>query len=245
MNITRNMIAFSENSVCCENCWLHNFTTNENCSSELLNKKTLNREEKKYNKGAYLIKSGVLVSGVYCIQKGTVKIFKKGIKNKDFIMWVAGKGDIIGLNSFINDEVYSFSASALSETSACFITSSDLQILLSKKPLAFVQLMKNVCDKINFVEQRITSISKKTIKQQFAEILITISKNNPDSDKNVVINYSVKDLANFVGTTKNYLYKILLEFTNKKILSINNRKFIISNMNALSLIATGADKLNK
>lgn len=245
MNIAKNIIAFSENSVCCENCWLNNFSANENCSTEFMDKILLNKAEKNYSKGAYLIKSGVLVSGVYCIQKGTVKVFKKGIKNKDFILWVARKGDIIGLNSFINDEVYSFSASALDETSACFIPSSDLKILLSKKPVAFVKLMGNVCDKLNFVEQRITSISKKTIKEQFAEILITLSRNNSESDKNLVINYSVKDLASFVGTTKNYLYKILVEFTDQKILSVNNRKFAISNMNALSLIAAGENKLPK
>ncbi|MES2285660.1 MAG: Crp/Fnr family transcriptional regulator [Bacteroidota bacterium] len=245
MDIAKNIIAFSENSVNCENCWLNNFSANEDCSTEFLDMILLNKEEKKYAKGAYLVKNGVQVSGIYCIQKGTVKVFKKGIKNKDFILWIAGKGDIIGLNSFINDEVYSFSASALDETSACFIPSSDLKILLSKKPVAFVQLMGNVCDKLNFVEQRITSISRKTIKEQFAEILITISRNNTEGDKNVVINYSVKDLASFVGTTKNYLYKILVEFTDKKILSFNNRKFLISNMNALSLIAAGDGKLHK
>lgn len=243
MDSNKCIIASVSSSSCsCVNCWLNNFPAFKSCTPELQSKIILNKKEKIYNKGSYLIKKGDGVSGVYCIQKGVVKIFKKGDRNKEFILWMAGKGDIIGLNSVINDDVYSFSASAINEASVCFIPASDLKILLIKEPVAFVQLMRKVCDKLNFVEQRITSISRKSIKEQCAEILIAISLNNPENDKKLIINYSVRDLASFVGTTKNYLYKILLEFTNKKILSVNNRKFVINNMDALSLIAAGNDK---
>lgn len=241
MDTNKSIITSITPSFGCDNCWLSNFSAFKNCSSETQIKILLNKEEKKINKGTYIIKSGDPVSGVYCIKKGVIKIYKKGIRNKEFILWVAGKGDIVGLNSFVNDEVFSFSASAINEASVCFIPALDLKNLLNKEPVVFVQLMRNVCDKLNFVEQRITSISRKNIKEQFAEILIAISRNNPESEKKLIINYSVKDLASFVGTTKNYLYKILLEFTDKKILSIDNRKFVINNMNALSLIAAGND----
>lgn len=226
----------------CPDCWLSNFSAFKNCTPELQHKILSNKEEKTYNKGEFLIKNGDKVAGVFFIQKGFVKIFKKGIRKKEFIMWVAGQGDIVGLNSFINDELYSFSASAIGEAHACFIPTSDLQILLSKEPAAFIQLMGNLCKKINLVEQRITSISKKSIREQCAELLISIAvQNNPETDKKLIVNYSVKDLASLVGTTKNYLYKVLLEFTDKEILSVTNRKLVINNMNALTLIATGND----
>lgn len=243
MDSTKNTIPSSADSPGCANCWLGNFSAFKNCSPELYNKILLNKEEKKYNKGAYLIKSGDVVSGVYCISKGIVKISKKGNQNKEFIMWVAGQGDIVGLNSFVNDEVYSFSASAKDQASACFIPASDLKIILSKEPVVFFKLIRNLCEKINFVEHRITSISKKSVREQCAELLISIaSQNNLENDKKLIINYSVKDLASLVGTTKNYLYKILLDFTSKEILSLSNRKLVIKNMNALSSIATGNDK---
>ncbi len=49
-------------------------------------------------------------------------------------------------------------------------------------------------------------------------------------------------MASFMGTTKNYLYKIIAEFTDKKILLVHNRKMVVNNMEALSLIAKGNDK---
>ena len=63
-----------------------------------------------------------------------------------------------------------------------------------------------------------------------------------DNDKKLYINYSIGDLASLIGTTKNYLYKVLVEFTDKDILSIRNRRLLITNLNALTLIAAGNDR---
>lgn len=243
MDTIKSTITPLTDTLSCSTCWVGNFSEFKNCSAEIQGTLLLKKEEKKFKKGASIIKDGDGVAGVFCVQKGNVKIFKKGIRNKDFIMWIAGKGDIVGLNSFINDDVYSFSAVAINETALCFIPASDLKILLSKEPIAFVQLMRNLCQKINFVEHRITSISKKSIREQCAELLISIAAQNIlENDKKLTINYSVKDLASLVGTTKNYLYKILEDFTDKEILSVRKRKLFINNMKALSLIASGHDK---
>ncbi len=227
----------------CTNCWLNNSSAFRSCSPEIRQKILLNRKVIKYSKKSYLIKSGNPVSGVFCIQKGTVKILKQGNKGKEFILWIARQGDMVGLNSFLNDEAYTFSATAIDEVSVCFIPAVDLKALLNKEPVVFVQFMRKLCDKLNFVEQRITSISRKSIKAQCAEILLSLStQNNMDNDKKLYINYSIGDLASLIGTTKNYLYKVLVEFTDKDILSIRNRRLLITNLNALTLIAAGNDR---
>lgn len=233
------------NTVNCESCWLNNFSAFKNCPSQIRNDILENTQSRIYNKGEYLMKNGEAVSGVFCIQEGIVKVTKNGNRNKEYILWIAGKGDIVGLNSFIDDEPFSFSASAIDHVTACFIPAFDLKILLQKEPVIFVQLMKSLCEKLNFIEQRITSLSGKKIKEQCAEMLISIaSQSNSENDKRLYINYSINDLASLIGTTKNYLYKILLEFNNKKVLSIHNRKMYISDMGALSSIAIGSNKIN-
>lgn len=228
----------TSDSSSCDNCWISNFSAFKNSSSkaEIISSK----QEKKYSRGEYLMESGAAASGIHCIKEGTVKVFKKGTRNKEFTLWVVRSGDVVGLNSFINEEPFSFSASAVTPVTTCFILTADLKILLNKEPMIFIQLMKKLCDKLNIIEQRITSISRKNIRELCAETLISIAiSSNSENNKDVGINYSVNDLACLVGTTKNYLYKILLEFTDKKILSVQNRKLIVINMEALSLIAEG------
>ena len=232
----------TNDSVICENCWLCKYPTSKNSASSVASEVNIKNYSKEFNKGDCLVKNGDPVSGIYCIQKGNVKISKKRKENKEFILWIASAGDIIGLNSYINHEAYSFTATALDKMSTCFISSSELKTLLSKEPMLLIELTRRLCKKLNFVEHRITSLSTQSIRGQCAEILISIATDNVSgNDKTHYINYSVRDLASLVGTTQNYLYKILLEFTTKGILSVKNKKFIINDMNTLSLIANGID----
>lgn len=241
MDTTNNSVT-TNNTDSCGNCWINNFSAFKNCTPEIRSQILKNTRTKKYDKGEILIKAGDVGGGVFCIQNGIVKVSKKGKKNKEFILWLAGVGDLVGLNSLVQDEPFSFSASAIDEVSACCILAADLKIILQKDPVVSVQLMKNLCDKLNFIEQRITSISRKKIREQCAEILISIATQcSPENGKNMFINYSIKDLACLIGTTPNYLYKILLEFTAKNILSVRNRKIFINNISALSAIAIGND----
>ena len=64
-------------------------------------------------------------------------------------------------------------------------------------------------------------------------------KNKNFVSENTPINYSIKDLANIIGTTNNYLYKILSDFNSKNVVSIQNKKLVIKDFDKLSLIAIG------
>ena len=229
------------NSADCENCWLNNFPAFKDCSPEARNEICNNLEVKKYSRGEYLIQSGDEGDRVFCIKDGNVKVSKKGNSNKEFILWIAHHGDMVGLNSLIDEGPFAFSASAINEVTACFIHAADLKIILQKEPVFSMQLMKTLCEKLNFIEQRITSISRKKIKERSAEILINLATRN-GQDTNMQVDYSINDLASLVGTTKNYLYKVILELTSKKILLVQKRKIIINNYQALSSIAIGKEK---
>lgn len=240
MHLTKSTVVFKANSRC-ENCWLGNFSTYNGVPSQV--KIIASKQEREYSKGEYLMKAGDPVFGIYCIKKGIVKISKKGTRNKEFILWIARSGDVVGLNSFINEEAFSFSASAIDDVSACFIPATDLKLVFNKEPIVFVQLMRRLCEKLNFIEQRITSISRKSVKAQCAEMLMTFAaQTDPLNSSSISIDYSISDLASLVGTTKNYMYKIIGDFIDKKIVTINNRKLIVNNINSLSAIAIGNDK---
>lgn len=229
-----------------ENIWLNYFSAFRNCSIEVRGRILKNSQLKKFNRGDNIIKSGDQVGGIYCIQSGIVKVSRIVDIDKEFILWIAEMGDMLGLNSLIDDEPFSFFATALDQVTAYFIPASELKIILENEPVVTVQLMKNICDKLNSIDERLTSISRKKIREHCAEMLISISTiSHSENDNNRYINYSIKDLAAIIGTSKSYLYKVLLEFSNKNILSVNNRKMFIKNMSALSSIALGKDKLTK
>lgn len=240
MNVTKHLVKEKSDTGNCENCCISDISVFNKCSHDIKSEITKRAIKRVYNKGEALVEKESKEGGIFCIQKGTVKIAKEGNRKKEFILWIAEAGDVIGLNSFIDNESFSFSACANEKVTACFLSASDLSEILKKEPEVTIHLVKNMCEKLDLLEQRITSISRKKIKEQCAEILISLATVKKSGNDDVInINYSVNDLANLVGTTKNYLYKIILEFTKQKIISVNKRKLTINNLDALLLIAKG------
>lgn len=237
--ISENKTSVTDKEIHCTDCWLKQFFT----GNIALDQKSVfkNKVLLRYKKAESLVKAGDALTGVYCIKEGLVKILKKGCKDKEFLLWIAGKHDIVGLDAFINNETPSYSAFAIDEVEACFIQKPDLKKSFIQEPGVFLQLIKDLCKKLNFIEYRITNISHNKIKENVAELLISTTIKGESSDgEEACINYSVGDLANIIGTSKNYLSKILSMLIKEKIVSVRNRKIIINDMQSLSIIAKGA-----
>jgi len=223
----------------CANCWLADFSCFHS-ALESFSSDQIAKQNKAYSKGEYLIRSGDSAKGIFCIQHGLVKVSKIGKERHEFIPWLANEGDVIGLNAIISDETFSFSAKAISSVTACFIPAGILQNLLVHEPHAFLTLLKGVCERLNSLENRIASFSTRKKREVLAEVLMEItSRLNPASDSKVPVQCSIEDLAGLTGTSKNYLHKILADFSENEILHVHNRKVIIKNRQALSLIAAG------
>lgn len=224
----------------CNDCSLKALTVFKACTGSVLDSYFTDKQLVYFTKDEVLLKQEDCFSGVYCVLEGNIKITKLKNKKKEFILRFAGPGDIIGLDSFINKEPYSFSAIAIDSGKSCFIPGENFNKLLSEEPLISLELIKSLCKKINYIEGRITNIAQKRIREQFAEMLISLAAKNKDTKgKSIQMEYTIKDLADIIGTTKNYLYKILSEFTRKDLIEIEEQKLKIKKLEKLSLIAMG------
>jgi CRP-like cAMP-binding protein len=223
----------------CPNCWLHDFSASkQNCLSHSPDSNS--KQKRQYSKGETVIRNGEPAKGIFCLQEGAVKVSRKGKQSNEFIPWIAKPGDILGLNAIISEDVFSFSASALNQVTACFVPAPDLQKMLVNEPEAFIKILKNVCESLNSLEDKITSLSSRKKTEVLAEVLIAItSQTKPLVNDGSPIGFSIRDLAGLTGTSKNYLNKILADLSEKDIISVHNRKVIIQNREALLNIAIG------
>ncbi|MCC7051243.1 MAG: cyclic nucleotide-binding domain-containing protein [Bacteroidia bacterium] len=65
------------------------FSVFKDCPSEIKNQIKKNAQLKSFNRGEKLFNVGDAAAGFFFIQSGTVKISKKGKRNKEFILWLA------------------------------------------------------------------------------------------------------------------------------------------------------------
>lgn len=228
----------------CEGCWLQKFIATNPGGAASDAHECVSLRPVAFAKGQTLVRSGEPASGVYCIKKGKVKAFLTGSKNRQFILRMVGEGELIGLSGIMNNDMYNCSSVAMEHVTTCFIPMADLKKVIENEPVIREKIMKDLYGRLRLMEQRVVNVSKKSVREQLAELLISGSeavKLNETGEN--YSKYSLSDLASIMGTNRNYLYKVLADLTDKNVISVQNRRLVVNNMAALSRIARGRDKL--
>jgi CRP-like cAMP-binding protein len=100
--------------------------------------------------------------------------------------------------------------------------------------------MKILCSKIDYIEGRMTSIACKKSKSRLVEQLLHLGLKHNKTNKNAVeFEYDVEELANIIGTTKNYLYKLFGQLSRKGLISVRFHKIKILDLEKMFSEATG------
>ena len=81
-------------------------------------------------KGKILYEEGNRISGIFCVNKGILKIYKTGVEGKEQIIKFAKQGDVIGYRSVINGEPACTSVKILEDAVLCHISTPELYHLL-------------------------------------------------------------------------------------------------------------------
>jgi len=195
----------------------------------------LAKAEKIFAKKNYtLITEQVENKGVYIIQSGLVKIFRNQGGNL-FILGLAGKGDFIGLDSAIFETLNKTTCITAQDSVLYFISRNNLQHILQQNPQLSIKLMGHLSEKVNQLESRIYNVNHKKVLSHFAELIYTLSST---SYKTVIVPniISINEIADLIGTTKYYVYKLIQKLEDKNAITFADRKLKITNKEVLRLI---------
>lgn len=220
-------------------CSVCNFRENslfKSCSQENIKKYLNNKNSSIFKEGEFIVKQNDAYKGIYCIQQGLVKISKMATKDNSAILRFAWGGDIIGLGPFVNKDNYSYSAEVIKDTTVCFIPGDEFQSLIENDPEANLALMKMLCKKIDFIEDRVSDLIQKNTKKRIAELLLGLSQAGGNT-QNKITEFKYEDLANLSGTTKNYFNKIMSSLNKAAVIRSYNNEIEIRNAEKLKEIA--------
>jgi CRP-like cAMP-binding protein len=221
----------------CENCeaWGKSML-NPLCSSEI-HQITESKTVLVPKKGQALFSEGGRPTGVYCIHKGKIKVYKRGFDGKEQILYICSPGDMMGYNALISEDNHTLSAKALEDSVICFIPKEDF-LKGIKEVESFRQiLMKTLSMQEALLAQMVTGLAQKTVKQRLAAALIMLNDTYANDAGQPGINLSREDLANVIGTATESLIRLLNDFKEEGLVAIKGRKISITNLETLRQIA--------
>lgn len=180
-----------------------------------------------YKKGQNIFFEESRPLGLFCLNKGKVKIYKTGIDGKEQIIHFGQAGDFLGYRALIADEKYSVSATALEDTTACFIPRDTFIEMLDNNPKLSRTLLKSLCHEIGIANERIQSMAQKNVRERLAETLLILHDTFDDGNSEshlIDITLPREDIANIVGTATETLIRLLSEFKGDGLVQFEGKK---------------------
>jgi CRP/FNR family transcriptional regulator len=186
-----------------------------------------------FKKNQSIFLEGSYPRGVFCINEGKIKIFKRGNEGKEQIIQIAKGGDLVGFRAMFSEEVYQVSAETLEESNICFISREDFLSVLDSNPTLRNGILKELSIELAERANFITNMAQKTARERLAFSLLLLM----DIYLGEAINLSREDMANFVGTATETLIRLLKDFKEEAIIETQARKITVLDRNKLMSIA--------
>lgn len=189
-----------------------------------------------YKKGQTIFYQGNPPFGLYCIGHGKIKITKMGNDGKETIVRLATNGDVLGHRSLFSNEVYTATATAIEDTSICFIDKSFILKTLQDQPSIALNLIQKLSKEMGAAEAMSAAMFQKNVRERLAELLLTFSKSYGIKEGNRIkldIKLTREELASMIGTASETVIRFITEFKDEGLIEQEGKTIYIKNMDGL------------
>jgi len=214
-----------------------------NCKSSIF-KSLANEELEQINKGRFhvaykageiMFKQGTPSSHFICVTSGLAKIYIEGYGKNLILALVKPIDYIFGPGVYIDNKHY-YSASAVEDSTACLIDTSIFKKLIRSNADFAEDFIKRISLQTLFNFEQVISLTQKQMHGRIADALFYFSEKiycaNPFN-----MTISRQDLADISGMSKESAIRILKEFKEEGILSVDGNIFEILNIKQLKQIS--------
>ncbi|PWK79910.1 CRP-like cAMP-binding protein [Mucilaginibacter oryzae] len=207
----------------------------KNCINEWIPAISANKKNFAVKKGQVIFSEGDLVTGIYFVYEGNVKVHKKWGADKELIIRFANKGAIFGHRALGTHATrYPISATALEAGIICYVDMSFFEATLKVNPQFTYKMMLFFADELQEAERKMRNLAHMPVKGRVAQALISLKEQfgtNPEGHINVEL--TRQDLASYAGATYETVFRVVNELTLEKLINTNGKKISILNYDGL------------
>jgi CRP-like cAMP-binding protein len=181
-----------------------------------------------YKKGQIIFQEESRIPGVYCIHDGKIKLSRIGVEGKEQIIRFAKSSNMIGYKSMLCDEPLSVTATALDDTSVCFIPKDFIFNTIAQNNFFSRKIMEIACHEIGEANRIITNLAQKTVRERLAEVLLLLNQTFGTTEEGYLdIRLTREEIASFVGTATESVIRLLSEFKKDGLIELSGKKIKI------------------
>jgi CRP/FNR family transcriptional regulator len=195
---------------------------------------------RKYHKGEFIFLPGVRFDNLIVVLDGLIKISKVSQTGKEQIIRILKAEDFIGELNLFSPKVTTDTAEVIQDSLVCIINGSDIKSYLLGNPDAALKLLTTFTERVMEAENLVEQIGLKRIEARIAGFLIgEINRESLNKGPyEVMLPFSKKDMASYLGTTPETLSRKLSFFRENGWLETDGqRRIIVLNKEALETLS--------
>lgn len=190
------------------------------------------RYEVLYHAGENIFKQGTSFTHTICIVEGLVKVYIESENRKKFILSLIGPGEMVGSPGMYIDNMHHFTVVAVEDTLACCVERQVIEELIMRNRKFAVEMLKraNMRDMANF--RKLMTLTQKQMPGRVAEVILYLY-NNVYKSNPYYLSISRQDLADMASITKEGTIRVLKDFKDAGLISVDGNTLKILNEKAL------------
>ncbi|WP_246145523.1 Crp/Fnr family transcriptional regulator [Bacillus rubiinfantis] len=180
---------------------------------------------REWKKHSHVFLQGDPLENVYFIFEGKVKIYKSDINGKEQIVAIMKKGEMFPHVGFFRKGNYPAYAEILDHTTLITIPILKFEQVLIDNPELCIKVFKVLGEKIVDLQNRLEEQILNNTYEQIVKLLIRLGKKHgkEKADGTILLKseFTNKDLANMIGTTRETISRTLTKMKKEKLIEVN------------------------
>jgi CRP/FNR family transcriptional regulator, polysaccharide utilization system transcription regulator len=196
---------------------------------------SLNPIQVDYKRHEIICKQGKEVTHAIYLVSGSAKLYIEGINNRNITLYILNPNSYIGLLSFFESVSYSYSVAALEDCRICMIEIPAVKQLYLENHDFLLRLNKAFSKSVASILKKFININQKNIRGRVADSLLYLSQFY-ESDT-FTMKLSRKELGELSAISEENTVRLLTEFKNEGIISVDGKSITLCDKKILKQIA--------
>jgi CRP/FNR family transcriptional regulator len=213
----------------CEHCNSRGSSVFCDLNEVQLHQVSISKGCRTYAKGEMIFYAEDLPSGLFCIHRGRIKVYKVGSDGKEQIVRLAKEGDILGYRSLISGDRYSAYAVPLEPSQICHVPKDVFFSVLATDYKLTSRLLSLLSNDLKVAEQRIVELAQKPVRERLAETLLLLAETYGLEKDGITLSITLtrNEIANITGTATESVSRLLSKLRQEGIIDMVGRKLKI------------------
>lgn len=192
---------------------------------------------REWKKNSHVFLQGDSLENVYFINEGKIKIYKSDANGREQIVAILKKGEMFPHVGFFRQGAYPAFSEVLEPSTLVVVPISQFERVLVDNPELSIKVFKVLGEKIVDLQERLESQILNNTYEQIIKLLIRLGRLHGEKQQDGTVllkaEFTNKDLANMIGTTRETVSRTLTKMKKDELISADPQGNLILDIDQL------------